>query len=63
MEITMHDLLKRAVDLDASDLHLTTHVPPRVRVNGALKSLDCEELTASDGALRLEVQYDRDLSG
>ncbi len=48
MEITMHDLLKRAVDLDASDLHLTTHVPPRVRVNGALKSLDCEELTASD---------------
>ncbi|MBN2198586.1 MAG: type IV pilus twitching motility protein PilT [Candidatus Aminicenantes bacterium] len=48
MELTMHDLLKSAVDLDASDLHLTTHVPPRVRVNGSLRSLDCDELTASD---------------
>jgi len=48
MELSIHALLKSAVDLDASDLHLTTHVPPRVRVNGSLRSLDYDELSASD---------------
>ncbi|MBM3297091.1 MAG: type IV pilus twitching motility protein PilT [Candidatus Aminicenantes bacterium] len=48
MELSMHDLLRRAVEMDASDLHLTTHIPPRVRVNGGLRSLECDELTASD---------------
>ncbi|MGB9005626.1 MAG: type IV pilus twitching motility protein PilT [Candidatus Aminicenantales bacterium] len=48
MELNMHELLKITVDYDASDLHLTTHVPPKIRVNGSLKSLDYAELTASD---------------
>jgi len=48
MELTMHELLQITVDNDASDLHLTTHVPPKIRVNGSLKSLDYAELTASD---------------
>jgi twitching motility protein PilT len=48
MEISMHELLKVAVDRDASDLHLTTHVPPKIRVNGRLISLDSPELNASD---------------
>ena len=48
MELSMHEFLKMAVDRDASDLHLTTHVPPKLRVNGHLISLDFPELTASD---------------
>jgi twitching motility protein PilT len=48
MELSMHELFKITVDRDASDLHLTTHVPPKIRVNGGLVSLDYPELNASD---------------
>ncbi len=48
MELSMHELFKITVDRDASDLHLTTHVPPKIRVNGRLVSLDYPELNASD---------------
>ncbi|HOK71309.1 MAG TPA: type IV pili twitching motility protein PilT, partial [Bacillota bacterium] len=33
-------LLMEAVNLGASDLHLTTGLPPMVRVSGALKALE-----------------------
>jgi len=45
----INDFLLRVLDLDASDLHLTTGRPPMVRVNGAMRSLDeFPELTASE---------------
>jgi twitching motility protein PilT len=36
------------VDADASDLHLTTYVPPRIRVHGTLKNIDHPPLTPAE---------------
>jgi twitching motility protein PilT len=44
----IQELLKIAVEADASDLHLTTHIPPRIRVNGVLKSIDHPALTPTE---------------
>ena len=33
------ELLKACVEADASDLHITTYIPPRIRVHGLLKDL------------------------
>lgn len=44
----MQELLKITVERDASDLHITTHIPPRVRVNGVLVSLDFPPLSSVD---------------
>lgn len=48
MTVTIHELLKSTVERDASDLHLTTYVPPRIRVNGTLISLDMPPLTPAE---------------
>jgi len=48
MELTIQDLLKMAVDADASDLHITTYIPPRLRVHGALRSIDHPPLTPAE---------------
>ncbi len=48
MEQTIQDLLKIVVERDASDLHITTYIPPRIRVNGTLISLDHPPLTAAE---------------
>jgi len=45
---TLHELLKLTVDLDGSDLHLSTRTPPQVRVHGSMQRLDLPELTAAD---------------
>jgi len=39
-DLKMDELLMEAVNLGASDLHLTTGLPPIVRVSGSLKALD-----------------------
>jgi len=44
----IHELLKVAVDSDASDLHITTYVPPRIRVHGKLISIDHPPLSPSE---------------
>jgi len=36
----IYELLKIAVEENASDLHITTYVPPRIRVDGRLKDID-----------------------
>ncbi|MHB8512533.1 MAG: PilT/PilU family type 4a pilus ATPase [Actinomycetota bacterium] len=38
-DISMHDLLERTMNENGSDLHLTTGVPPTIRVNGKLLPL------------------------
>lgn len=48
MAISIQELLKLAVEMDASDLHITTHIPPRVRINGNLVSLDHPPLTPTE---------------
>ena len=48
MPISMHELLMIAVKADASDLHLTTYIPPRIRVYGELKSIDHPPLSPAE---------------
>lgn len=48
MDETIQDLLKIVVEKDASDLHITTYSPPRIRVNGTLISLDYPPLSAAE---------------
>lgn len=44
----IEDLLRQAVDLKASDLHLTVGAPPVIRLNGELKRLDLPVLGQAD---------------
>ena len=46
--MTLPELLKLTVDLDGSDLHLTTHTPPQIRVHGHLQRLTGPNLTAAE---------------
>src|SRR5512138_2700613 len=48
MNITLSDLLKKMLDMNGSDLHLTTNSPPQVRVHGHLTPLDMPPLTAPE---------------
>ena len=48
MSISIQDLLRSTVEHDASDLHITCQVPPRLRVDGDLISLDYPPLTPTD---------------
>jgi len=42
------DLLRKTLELGASDLHVTAGTPPQVRVNGSLLRLEAPELTPAD---------------
>ncbi len=44
----LYDLLKIMIERNASDLHITTASPPRVRVDGRLMPLDYPPLTPAD---------------
>src|SRR5262245_57175120 len=46
--MTLPELLKKTVELDGSDLHLTTNTPPQVRVHGHLQRLEGPELTPAE---------------
>ncbi len=50
--ITMNEMLKRMLELNASDIHLTTNSSPLLRIDGMLKPLTAEKLT-SDDVIRL----------
>ncbi len=45
---TLPELLKKTVEMDGSDLHLTTNTPPQIRVHGKLQRLAMPDLTASE---------------
>src|SRR5258707_11337364 len=45
---TLPELLKRTVEMNGSDLHLTTDTPPQVRVHGELERLNEPVLTPSE---------------
>lgn len=42
---TLYDLLKTMLEKDASDLHISTGTPPRIRINGKLDPLNDQLLT------------------
>src|ERR1700704_277535 len=45
---TLPELLKMLVEMDGSDLHITTQTPPQVRVHGHLQRLPLPELAPAD---------------
>src|SRR5499426_638194 len=45
---TLPELLKRVVDLQGSDLHITTNTPPQIRVHGHLQRVDGPPLTPAE---------------
>jgi twitching motility protein PilT len=45
---TLYDLLKQMIDSGASDLHITTGTPPRLRVDGKLGSMEHPSLAPAD---------------
>jgi len=47
-EAHIDDLLRKVVELNGSDLHMTVGVPPIVRVDGHLDPLKYERMTAQD---------------
>src|SRR5439155_5174808 len=46
--MTLPELLKKTVELEGSDLHITINTPPQVRVHGHLQRLEGADLTPSD---------------
>jgi twitching motility protein PilT len=45
---TLAELLQKAIQAGSSDLHLTIGVPPKIRVDGKLRSLEMPVLTAPE---------------
>jgi twitching motility protein PilT len=45
---TLPDLLKQVVELQGSDLHITTETPPQIRVHGHLQRVDGNVLTPAE---------------
>jgi twitching motility protein PilT len=45
---TLPELLKALVELEGSDLHITTNTPPQVRIHGRLQPLDLPVLTPAE---------------
>jgi twitching motility protein PilT len=48
MSATLSDLLKKMLEMNGSDLHISTNSPPQVRVHGHLQPLDLPMLTPSE---------------
>jgi twitching motility protein PilT len=45
---TLPELLKTTVEMNGSDLHITTNTPPQVRVHGKMQRLELPALSAAD---------------
>ena len=48
MNATLSDLLKKMLELNGSDLHISTTSPPQVRVHGHLQPLDMPPMSPSE---------------
>jgi twitching motility protein PilT len=47
-EIALSELLRKMIELNGSDLHITTNSPPMVRVHGILRPLDYPEMMPAE---------------
>ena len=52
-DVKLHELLKKLIELNGSDLHLTTGTPPQVRIDGELRPLDGYPPLGRDDTQRL----------
>ena len=48
MNATLSDLLKKMLEMNGSDLHISTNSPPQVRVHGHLQPLDMAAMNPSE---------------
>jgi twitching motility protein PilT len=48
MAVTLSELLKKMIEVNGSDLHITTNSPPQIRVHGHLTPLDMALLSAAE---------------
>jgi twitching motility protein PilT len=48
MSLSLSDLLKRMLEMNGSDLHITTNSPPQIRVHGHLVPLDLPQMTPAE---------------
>src|SRR5581483_444955 len=48
MAVTLSELLKKMIEVNGSDLHITTNSPPQIRVHGHLNPLDMPLLSAAE---------------
>lgn len=48
MAVLIEELLKKAKEMKASDLHITVGIPPKCRVNGELMEMDEERMIPKD---------------
>jgi twitching motility protein PilT len=48
LSVTLSDLLKKMMDMQGSDLHITTNSPPQIRVHGHLSPLDLPPLAPAE---------------
>src|ERR1039458_5284644 len=48
MGLSLSDLLKRMLEMNGSDLHITTNSPPQIRVHGHLVPLDLPQMTPAE---------------
>src|SRR6476660_10562740 len=48
MGLSLSDLLKRMLEMNGSDLHITTNSPPQIRVHGHLVPLDLPRMTPAE---------------
>ena len=48
MGVSLNELLKKMLEMNGSDLHITTNSPPQIRVHGHLNPLDLPPLTPSE---------------
>ena len=48
MAISLSELLKKLLEMNGSDLHITTNSPPQIRVDGSLRPLDMPPLSAAE---------------
>ena len=46
--VTIEELLTKAKEKGASDLHITVGIPPKYRVNGELQDMSCSKLLPAD---------------
>ena len=46
--VTLPELLHKVVEVNGSDLHITTKTPPQIRIHGHLERLELPELSSAD---------------
>src|SRR5687767_15339860 len=46
--VSLPELLQKVVEVNGSDLHITTKTPPQIRIHGHLERLDLPELNPAD---------------